>query len=241
MMPAIYILRCQLQRIRIPAMLFLVLGAAWIAATLIVRTSTPGFPFQSTTFGTWTFLIALLIVVSLAFVQNVYPKEARWSFWATDEVLAWQNQFADTQEEAPLILIAAADVFMRNALDFHLTRAGFRVEHADSCDEALSKAQRRPAAVFLDLGMPNENSFYCLRDIRYASSSSKIIALIRKRHAHDAAMCRRLGAFDSMPKPFDPSDAVTRIVRALGSDAFQQGPSMTNGTTPHGFLTGNAN
>jgi two-component system response regulator TctD len=104
---------------------------------------------------------------------------------------------------------------MRSVLDFHFTRAGFRVEHAASCEEALAKTKMQPGAVLLDLGMPNHNWFYCLRDLRYASRDTKIVALTRKSHANDRALCRRLGASDSMAKPFDPNDAVRKVIHAL--------------------------
>lgn len=215
MTPAIYLLKSQLRRIHPPASPFLVIGGALVAGALFTQTHMSILALWLTS---GTCAIALALIVRLL-ARALSVKNGRWSFRAcADDTLVWQDQFADTDNDAPLVLIAAADVFMRGALDFHLVRAGFRVEHAASCDEALAKAKRHPAAVLLDLSMPNGNGFYCLRDIRYASAESKIIAFARKRHPHDATICRRLGAYESLPKPFDPKDAATRVIRALNDD-----------------------
>jgi CheY-like chemotaxis protein len=221
MTAAAYLLKFQLlPYTRSWAKLFLVIGSAVIAAALTVRFSAAAFRFGSPAFGS----CALVLTGAAAwFLVQPYLSQrlrSRRAFsWVGDESLVWQDQFADTHDELPVILLAAKDVFMRSALDFHFTRAGFRVAHAASFEEAVSKMKSRPAAVLFDLNMPEENAFCCLRDIRYASRSSKIVALTRKRRPQDDGLCRRLGASDSMPKPFDPTDAVRRVVHALNHDA----------------------
>jgi CheY-like chemotaxis protein len=212
------------RRSRALAKSFLVLGAAIIIAALIVRTSAAGFRFGSPIFGFWAVLLMIGASAFLSYPRFIEWRRSRWSFWSADDRLVWQDQFADTEEHAPLVLLAATDVFMRSALDFHFARAGFRVEHAASCEEALARTRMQPAAVLLDLSMPNGNAFYCLRDIRYASRDSKIIAFTRKHHPQDATLCRRLGVSDSMPKPFDPTDAVTAVARALHGNTVEETP-----------------
>jgi CheY-like chemotaxis protein len=132
--------------------------------------------------------------------------------------LIWQDQLADNEEEPPLILIAGDDVFMRSALEFHLTRAGFRVEHASNGNEAVAKTTKQTAVVLLDLVMPGTYGFYCLRDIRKSSPGTKIIAITRKRHAQDPPLCRKLGAYGSLPKPLDPNDVVETVARAVNNE-----------------------
>jgi CheY-like chemotaxis protein len=223
MIPAAYL--CKFQRecsARTAAKLFVTVGAASVAAVTIVRFSATGVRFGSATFGVLTGLLMICVLAFLSYSRLVAGGHNRWSFWNADDVLIWQDQFADTEEEAPLILLAATDVFMRSALDFHFTRAGFRVQHAANCDEALMKTRLQPGAVLLDLSMPNGNAFYCLRDIRYASPATKIIALTRKCHPNDSIICRKLGASDSMPKPFDPNDAVTKVVRVLNNEIVEE-------------------
>jgi DNA-binding NtrC family response regulator len=132
-------------------------------------------------------------------------------------LLIWQDQFANKEEEPPLVLIADDDVFMRSALEFHLTRAGFRVEHASNGSEAVAKTTKQTAVVLLDLVMPGTHGFYCLREIRKSSPGTKIIAITRKRHAQDSPLCRKLGAYDSLPKPLDPNDVVETVARAVNN------------------------
>jgi CheY-like chemotaxis protein len=220
------IIRLQLERhARALAKSFLVLGGAIISAAMIVRINPVGPRFDSLMIEVWAVLLVIGAIGFLSFPQFVEWRRNHWFFCSADEPVIWQDQFADTDEEAPLILVAASDVFMRSVLDFHFTRAGFRVEHAGSCEEAVSKMKAQPAAILLDLRMPNGNAFYCLRDVRYASRSSKIVALTRRSHPNDQILCRKLGASDSMQKPFDPNDAVIRIARVLNDETVEKIPT----------------
>jgi CheY-like chemotaxis protein len=219
------IIRLQLERhARALAKSFLLVGGAIISAAMIVRINAVGSRFDSPTIEVWAVLLVIGAIAFLSYPRFAQRRRDRWSFWAADDRVVWQDQFADTEENPPLILLASADVFLRSALDFHFTRVGFRVEHAGSCEEALMRTQTRPAAALLDLSMPSGNAFYCLRDIRCASRDTKIIAFTRKHHSRDATLCRRLGACSSMPKPFDPADAVTAVFSALNGQTLAQIP-----------------
>ncbi|HEX4638856.1 MAG TPA: response regulator [Chthoniobacterales bacterium] len=214
--PAIGPLKFQFRRLQdVPLMFFLVLSAAMIAATVIVRTSVVGFAFKSEALVVWAILLALVATMFLLSHSNWATTRLNCVPWTRHEGSQKRNEFAETHHEPPLILLAASDVFMRSALEFHFTQAGFRVEHAATVDEALLKMKARPAAVLLDLGMRNGDGFGSLRNVRKASASSAIVAVTRKRHPRDAVRCRKLGANDSMPKPFDPTDAVAKIAHAL--------------------------
>jgi CheY-like chemotaxis protein len=225
MTPAIYLLKCQLWRpLRTMAVFFFVIGAAMIAATLIVQISAAGFRFGPPAPAKCALLFVILTTGLLVRIPDWIRlrKQSNWSFWSADDVLVWQDQFANNEQKFPLILIASDDVFMRSALDFHLTRAGFRVEHAAGCDEAVSKMGMRPEIVLLDINMPNGNRFYCLRDVRKMSPSTKVIALTPKCQPEDAILCRKLGAYDSLPKPLDPNDVVTNVARALSGERVEE-------------------
>jgi two-component system OmpR family response regulator len=146
------------------------------------------------------------------------------AFWWSFVALSW---FAPTptsraaiinEKQLPLVLIASADIFMRGALEFHLTRAGFRIEHASNGSEAVAKTTKQTAVVLLDLVMPDTHGFYCLREIRKSSPSTKIIGITRKRRAQDAVLCRKLGAYDSLSKPIDPHDVVEIVARAVNNE-----------------------
>jgi ActR/RegA family two-component response regulator len=217
MIAAPYLFKFQFdRRARTSAKFSLVIGGAIVAAALIVQTGATGFRFGSPMFELWA---ALLMISATALLLHprfvVYRRSSHRTF---DDSLVWQDQFANNEQEPPLVLIASGDVFMRSALDFHLTRAGYRVEHADTCDETIAKISTRPEVALLDLSMGNGNRFYCLRNVRKASPSTKVIGFTPKRQPEDAVTCRKLGAYDSMPKPFDPNDVVAKVARALSGE-----------------------
>src|SRR2546423_4414900 len=130
MNPVIYLHKAELERSAgIVAQLFLVIGTASIAAALIVQIRAANFQFGSAFVGTWLLPLMLLLVWFLLSPQFNAWQRSHFFFLNAGEPMAGQEDFANPVER-PLVLIADKDVFMRSALDFHLTRAGFRVEHA---------------------------------------------------------------------------------------------------------------
>ncbi|HZR78965.1 MAG TPA: response regulator [Chthoniobacterales bacterium] len=212
MIPAIYLLKSPLRSLPLTAArLLLLVGFAMIAGAAVARAS-HSLVLPSINPGAIGGLALVFAgIVSLALTCHRTPAQA---FWASEPSLEWQDQFAPLEQESPSVLIADRDVFMRSALDFHLTRAGFHVEHARDAGEVASKMAKRPAVVLLDLAIPDGNKFHCLRDVRRSSPGSKIIMLSRKRDAHDISLCRKFGVYDAMAKPLDPDDVVATVTRA---------------------------
>lgn len=219
MIPAVYLPKSQFRRRpHIPRRLFLFIGVGMFVACFLAQSSSIGAqaPIAPILFR-WILLFVMLgLVVVLNIVRSGAPKQSLFS--EAENLLIWQDQFANNEGQSPLVLIADDDVFMRSALEFHLTRAGFRVEHACNGSEAVAKTTKQTAVVLLDLVMPDTHGFYCLRDIRKSSPGTKIIAITRKRHAQDPPLCRKLGAYDSLPKPLDPNDVVETVARAVNNE-----------------------
>jgi DNA-binding response OmpR family regulator len=120
-------------------------------------------------------------------------------------------------------IIAAAIIVQSSVTRFRFgssafTRAGFRVEHAANGNQAVARTTRQTAVVLFDLVMPETHGFHCLRDIRKSSSSTKVIAITRKRHTQDPVLCRKLGAYDSLTKPLDPNEVVEIVARAVRNE-----------------------
>jgi DNA-binding response OmpR family regulator len=89
------------------------------------------------------------------------------------------------------------------------------VEHAANGNQAVARTTRETVVVLFDLVMPETHGFHYLRNIRKSFSSTKIIAITRKRHTQDAVLCRKLGVYDSLTKPLDPNDVVEIVARAV--------------------------
>ncbi len=218
MNPAVYLHKGELEcSARIVAMLFLVVGTAIISAALIVQISAANFQFGSVFIAICLLPLMILLLWLLLGPHTGAWRRSRCLFLSAGEPVVWRNRFANAAGAPPRVLIVDKDVFMRSALDFHLTRAGFHVEHAANKDEALSKMRERPAVVLFDLSLSSGNRFYGLRDLRKASPEAKVIVLTRKGNSRDESTCRKLGAYDSLLKPFDPNDAVKTVNRALSA------------------------
>lgn len=220
MISASYTLKSRFHpRHHISESLFLVIGAGIIVASLLAKSSliNARVPTDTTSLFAWTllflmfgFIVVLNVVRSRAPNQTLFPE--------TENPVIWRNQFATNEEKPPLVLIADDDVFMRSVLECHLTRAGFRVEHAANGNEAVAKTTKETAVVLLDLVMPDTHGFYCLREIRKSSPATKIIAITRKKRAQDAILCRKLGAYQSLPKPVDADDVVATVAHAVNNE-----------------------
>jgi len=71
-------------------------------------------------------------------------------------------------------------------------------------DVAREIAERRPDVVFLDLVMPDVSGFDLLKEIRAADGEIPVIVITAHSSIENAVEAIRLGAFDFLPKPFDP-------------------------------------
>lgn len=210
MIPAISLLKFQIRCFsKIQARLLLFVGLAMIGAGLLAKISVASL-------SGWAFFLVMLgLVVFVNERKRVARQDLRLE---REEPAFWQDQFSNGEDEPPLVLVADDDVFMRSALDFHLTRAGFRVEHAINGNEAVAKATKETAVVLLDLAMSGTDGFYCLRDVVRSAPTAKIIAITRKNHGYDTVLCRKLGAYDSLSKPLDPHEVVALVARAVNNE-----------------------
>lgn len=218
MIHAIYILKNRFSHNHILGSLFLLIGAG-ITVAFIAKSSSiiARAPSESTSLLGWSVLFLMFgLIVVLDVVRSKAPNQTLLS--KAENPFIWRNQFANNEEEPPLVLIADDDVFMRSVLEFHLTRAGFRVEHAANGNEAVAKTTKKTAVVLLDLVMPDTHGFHCLREIRKSSPATKIIAITRKKCAQDAVLCRKLGAYESLAKPVDADDVVATVAHAVNND-----------------------
>jgi DNA-binding response OmpR family regulator len=96
-----------------------------------------------------------------------------------------------------------------------LRRDGFEVAAAATGEAALALiGELQPAAVLIDVGLPDIDGFEVLRRLRDAGSSLPIIMLTAHSDESDRVVGLELGADDYVVKPFSPRELVARI-RAL--------------------------
>jgi DNA-binding response OmpR family regulator len=96
-----------------------------------------------------------------------------------------------------------------------LERDGHLVESAHSCAEALaSAAQRRPALVILDLGLPAPGGEALARDLRAAHGDALPI-LVLSAHEDLIQRAAHLRADGALAKPFEILDLLAAVRRLL--------------------------
>lgn len=113
------------------------------------------------------------------------------------------------------ILVVDDELPMRRLLRSALTAHGFDVEEAGSIKEAEAIATTRtPAAILLDLGLPDGDGLTLLVRLRGWSRTPVIVLSARDREA-DRVLALDSGADDYLTKPFGMSELLARIRVAL--------------------------
>lgn len=122
------------------------------------------------------------------------------------------------------ILIVDDDAFIRRPLEFLLKKAGFETDVAGDGDACLAAMERcLPDLVCLDVMMPVRDGFSTLEEIRRRSHMERtpVILLSAKGQDGDVARGRELGAVAFVPKPYSPTELLSRIKGLLEGDVLQ--------------------
>jgi len=112
-------------------------------------------------------------------------------------------------EDRPLVLVADDEAEIAALVGISLRRAGFKVTTAANGEEALERAlETRPAAVVLDIMMPNMNGYEVLRRLKEepATADAPVVLLSARAGALDRDYGLRIGAAAYIKKPFPPKE-----------------------------------
>jgi len=113
------------------------------------------------------------------------------------------------------ILVVDDERAIVQTVEQRFRRDGFDVISASSGQAALAALRELPpAAVLLDIGLPDVDGFEVLRRMRAAGSSVPVIVLTARGDEVDRVVGLELGADDYVVKPFSPRELVARV-RAL--------------------------
>jgi two-component system, NtrC family, nitrogen regulation response regulator GlnG len=95
-------------------------------------------------------------------------------------------------------------------------RAGHRVAVASSAEEGLIEARRsRPDAVILDVRLPGADGLSILGELHEITSNAPIVVVTAHGNLSTAIRAVEGGAFDYLAKPFDLTQALEVVTRAL--------------------------
>jgi two-component system nitrogen regulation response regulator GlnG len=114
------------------------------------------------------------------------------------------------------VIVADDDAGIRTVVGQALARAGFRVRSVSSAAGLWrAVAEGDGDLVITDVVMPDENAFDLLPRIKRARPDLPCIVMSARNTFMTAVRASELGAYDYLPKPFDLSEMVATVKRAL--------------------------
>lgn len=116
------------------------------------------------------------------------------------------------------ILVVDDDWMSRELLHAHLTSAGYRVQQANSGEQALAVVfDDPPALVMLDASMPGINGFDVCRALRQDARTRTVpVLMITAFEAEsDVQKAREAGANGFVAKPFKAADLLAQVAALL--------------------------
>jgi DNA-binding response OmpR family regulator len=126
----------------------------------------------------------------------------------------------------PLVLVVDDDEAIRDALERALRLEGFGVDTAPGGRAALASVARRPpAAIVLDVGMPDLNGRAVCARLRADGIRTPILILSARDEVADRVAGLQAGADDYLVKPFAVEELVARLHALLrrGSNGDRDG------------------
>lgn len=117
------------------------------------------------------------------------------------------------QTEDLMVLVVDDEADTRDGCERILSRMGYQVLTAASGDEGLRIVKKDPVSiVLLDLKMPGADGMKILEQIREFNASILVIVITGFATVELAIEAMKLGAYDFIPKPFEP-DQLRIVVR----------------------------
>lgn len=114
------------------------------------------------------------------------------------------------------VLVIDDEPSMRFTLEAVLGDAGLEVSTADGGQSGLAEFEAHGADVVLtDLAMPGTDGMAVLTTIRAQDPSIPVMMLTAHGSERVAVAAMKAGAFDYLPKPFDPDELVLAVTRAV--------------------------
>ncbi|MGO8995756.1 MAG: sigma-54-dependent transcriptional regulator [Polyangiaceae bacterium] len=116
----------------------------------------------------------------------------------------------------PRVLVVDDDASLRFTLEAVLSDAGLTVEVTDGGASGIAAFEARGADVVLtDLAMPDVDGMQVLARIRAQDPSVPVLMLTAHGSERVAVAAMKAGAYDYLPKPFDPDELVLAVKRGI--------------------------
>jgi two-component system response regulator AtoC len=137
------------------------------------------------------------------------------------------------EKVAGRVLVIDDDVSLRFTLEAVLGDSGLSVESCASGAAGLQAFEARGAdAVLTDLAMPERDGMQVLERLRAQDPGVPVLMLTAHGSERVAVAAMKAGAYDYMPKPFDPEELVLAVQRAIETRFLRlQNALLRTGTT----------
>src|SRR6478609_5830278 len=113
------------------------------------------------------------------------------------------------------VLVIDDDAALRYTLEAVLGDAGFAVEVCDGGAKGVAAFEAHRADVVLtDLAMPEMDGMKVLENLRAQDPSVPVLMLTAHGSERVAVAAMKAGAYDYLPKPFDPDELLLAVTRA---------------------------
>jgi DNA-binding NtrC family response regulator len=121
------------------------------------------------------------------------------------------------------ILVVDDDPDIREVIKDRLESLGYEVSTASSGRECLACLEKHNLQmILLDIEMPEMNGLQVLREIRKREINVSVLMITAYGTIERAVEAMREGAYDFIPKPFEPSHLALIIQRALERDGLKK-------------------
>jgi DNA-binding NtrC family response regulator len=122
------------------------------------------------------------------------------------------------------ILVVDDDADIREVLRDRLESFGYRVLSASTAKEGLELLERQnPQLVLLDIEMPDMNGIDMLREIRRGEHDPTVVMITAYGTIERAVEAMKEGAYDFIPKPFEPDHIALIVAKALERETLKRG------------------
>jgi DNA-binding NtrC family response regulator len=117
---------------------------------------------------------------------------------------------------AETIIVADDDPYIQEALQDRLETLGYRVSLAADGQQALEILEHKdPQLILLDIEMPGMKGLDVLKEIRRRESDIPVIMITAYGSIDLAVQAMKEGAYDFIPKPFDPGHVALVVEKAM--------------------------
>jgi DNA-binding NtrC family response regulator len=117
--------------------------------------------------------------------------------------------------KARILVVDDEEIVVRSCLRI-LGECGYEAEGVESGEEALRRIEAQPYdVVILDIMMPKVDGLEVLRRTKESHPDIDVIMVTGLSQIDTAVRSMKLGAFDYLPKPFDPDELKVVVGRAL--------------------------